>query len=253
MASSDSPPRVLPLWPLPLVAGLLPAIAVLLALALYAGEGGSVCNPFIDECVSISRMARHGLANHLFRALVLPAAVLQVLTWLIAAHTIAAATSTRRDALLLALLGVCAGVSLVAYGTFLAIDGAVYRWLRRWGTLIYFGGTYLAMLIFARASQRLHSAQRLVLPRAHGRVMLALLAFIAVIGLLNVFAPMASAALKERVENQTEWWGSLALALNFVTMALLWRRWGLVATISMQRAGDDETHSCSVKLPRRDA
>ena len=237
MASSDPPPRALPLSILPLVAGLLPAIAVLLALGLYASEAGSSCNPFIDDCGSISRVARHGLAKHLFRALVLPGAVLQMLTWLIAAHTFAAAGSTRRDAFLLALLGVCAGVSLVVYGSFLGIDGGVPRGLRRWGTLIYFGGTYLAMLIFARASQRLQAAHRLVLPRTHGRVMLALLFFIAAIGLFNVFASVVSPALQDRIENQTEWWGSLALTLNFVTMASLWRRWGLVATISLQRAG----------------
>jgi hypothetical protein len=237
MASSDPPPRALPLWTLPLAAGLLPAIAVLLALALYAGEVGSFCNPFIDDCASISRMARHGLAKHLFRALVLPGGVLQVLTWLTAAHTFAAAGLTRRDVFLLALLGVCAGVSLVVYGSFLGIDGGVYRGLRRWGTLIYFGGTYLAMLIFARASQRLHAAHRLVRPRTHGRVMVALLAFIAAIGLFHVFASVVSAALEDRIENNTEWWGSLALTLNFVTVASLWRRWGLVATISLQRAG----------------
>jgi hypothetical protein len=46
-----------------------------------------------------------------------------------------------------------------------------------------------------------------------------------------------SAPLQDRIENQTEWWGALALTLNVLTMALLWRRWGLVATISLQRAG----------------
>jgi hypothetical protein len=216
---------------------LLPAIAALLALGLYAGEAGSSCNPFIDDCVSISRVARHGLATHLFRALVLPGAVLQMLTWLIAAHTFAAAGHTRRDAFLVALFGVCAGVSLVVYGSFLGIDSGAYRGLRRWGTVIYFGGTYLAMLIFARASQRLHVARWLVLPRTHGRVMLALLFFIAATALFNVFASVVSPALQDRIENQTEWWGSLALTLNFVTMASLWRRWGLVATTSLQWAG----------------
>jgi hypothetical protein len=237
MASSDPPPRAVPLWTLPLAAGLLPATAVLLALALYAGEVGSFCNPFIDDCASISRMARHGLAKHLFRALVLPAAVLQMLTWLTAGHTFAAAGPTRRDAFLLALLGVCAGISLAVYAGFLGIDGGVYRGLRRWGTLIYFGGTYLAMLIFAHASQRLHAAHRLVLPRTHGRVMVTLLVFIAAIGLFHVFASVLSPALEDRIENNTEWWGSLALTLNFVTVASLWRRWGLVATISLQRSG----------------
>lgn len=236
-APGDPLPHALPLWPLPLVAGLLPAIAALLALAMYAGQGGAFCNPFFDDCVSISRMARHGLANQLFRALVLPGAVLQMLTWLAAARALAAAGLARREAFLLALLGVCACVALVVYGSFLGSEGAVYRWLRHWGTLIYFGGTYLAMLVFARASQRLHAAHRLATPRGHGRVMVALLGFIAAISLCHVFASAAFAALEDRIENITEWWGSLALTLAFVTMAALWRRWGLVSTISLQRPG----------------
>jgi len=38
------------------------------------------CNPYLEGCVSISRAARHGLPNHLFKALVLPAAALQGVT-----------------------------------------------------------------------------------------------------------------------------------------------------------------------------
>jgi hypothetical protein len=233
---SSEPPRALPLWPLPLLAGLLPAIAALLALALFTQESGSSCNPFIDDCVSISRMARHGLANQLFRALVLPAAVLQLLTWLAAARAFAAAGLGRYDALVLALLGFCASVSLVMYGSFLGSDGEVYRWLRRWGTLIYYGGTYFAMVMFARSSRGLHAAQRLDLPRSHGRAMLALLAFIAGICLFHAFAPLVSAALEDRVENLTEWWGSVALTLIFFIVSSLWRRWRMVATISLQPA-----------------
>ena len=236
MAPSTPLPRALPLWPLPLVAALLPAIAAVIALALFTAERGSFCNPFIDDCVSISRMARHGLANALFRALVLPGAVLQALTWLGAARALAAIGLGRRDAFLLALLGVCAGVALVTYGSFLGSEGAVYRWLRRWGTLIYYAGTYLAMLLFARAAHRLHATHGLAMPRGHGRVLLMLLAFIAVISLCHVFAVVSPfAAFEDRIENITEWWGSLALTLAFITMALLWRRWELVETISLQR------------------
>lgn len=238
MAPSDPMPSALSLWPLPLVAALLPAIAALVALAAFAGKEGSPCNPFIDDCVSISRMARHGVANHVFRALVLPGAVLQVLTWLAAARALAVAGLPRRDAFALALVGACAGVALVAYGSFLGSDGEVYRWLRHWGTLLYFGGTYIAMLLFARASQRLHAARQLALPRSHGSVMLALLVFVALLALCHAFASAGPfPGLEDRVENLTEWWGSLALTLTFITVASLWRRWGLVVTISLQRPG----------------
>ena len=72
------------LWLIPLIAGLLPAIAALLAMHLSARlELIPACNPFIEGCVSISRAARRELPNHVFRALVLPAAALQALTWLL--------------------------------------------------------------------------------------------------------------------------------------------------------------------------
>lgn len=227
-------PRASPLWPLPLLAGLLPALGTLVALLLYKGSDGSFCNPFIDDCVSISRMARNGVANQVFRALVLPGAVLQALTWLAATHTILGTGCGRRDAFPVALLGVCAAAMLVVYGAFLGSDGEVYGWLRHWGTLVYFGGTYLAMLVFARALQRLHHARRLVLPRGPGGMMLGLLAFIAVLSLCHGFASLSGfTELEDRIENLTEWWGSLAMTLCFAVIASLWARWGMVVTISV--------------------
>jgi hypothetical protein len=38
------------------------------------------------------------------------------------------------------------------------------------------------------------------------------------------------------VENLTEWWGSVALTLIFFIVSSLWRRWRMVATISLQPA-----------------
>ncbi len=237
MTPRDPAPHQLPLWPLPLAAALLPAVAVALALALSVGADGSFCNPFVDDCVSISRTARSGLANHLFRALVLPGAVLQLLTWLVAARSLGSAGLARRDVLAIAIVGTCAAVALVVYGSFLGSDGSIYRWLRRWGTLIYFGGTYVVMLTFACASQRLHAAGRLALPRGHRRMMFALLAFVAAFCASHVIASMVSAKLEDRIENLTEWWGALAMTSNFVAIASLWRRWGLGATMGLHRPG----------------
>ena len=222
------PSRAIALWPLPLVAGLLPAVSALAAFVLATHAGlVPACNPFIDGCVSISRAARHDLPNHVFRSLVLPAAALQALTWLLAAHSLLALGSgaLRRSAWALCAIGVAAGIALVLYGTFLGTEGQVYRWLRRYGTVVYFGGTCLAMLLLARALQSLHAAQHVRLPRLHERVLLTLLTLIVALGLGNALAgAWADAALKDRVENVTEWWGSLFITLAFVTLAALWRR-----------------------------
>jgi hypothetical protein len=127
----------------------------------------------------------------------------------------------------------------VLYGNFLGTDGQTYRWLRRYGTVVYFGSTCVAMLLVGRALQRLHADARLQLPRAHERVLLVLLALIVTLGLGNALAGLwADAALKDRIENATEWWGSLGLTLAFVTLASLWRRIGL--RIAFSTGGGDE-------------
>lgn len=233
MAANGAPAPSFALWPLPLIAALLPAVAAIIALTQFSLERGAFCNPFIDDCVSISRMAKHGLANPLFRALVLPGAALQALTWLLAARILADRGLSRRGAATLALLGVAAATMLVVYASFLGSDGAVYGWLRRWGTLSYFGGSYFAMLAFARAARRLHAGGRLDLPRLHERVLVLLLALIAGFALFHGFAALwPSRELEDRVENFSEWWGALALTLAFATMAALWRRWGLAGRLS---------------------
>ena len=231
-------PHGVALWPLALAAGLLPAAAALIAFALALQEGlAPSCNPFIEGCVSISRAARHGLPNHVFRALVLPAAVLQALAWLLQGwvlpHTPQAAT--RHSAAALAVLGVAAGIALVLYGSFLGTEGAGYRWLRRYGTVVYFGGTCLAMLVLGRALQRLHAHGTLHFPRGHERALLVLFGAIVLLGLGNTLAGLwADEVLQDRIENATEWWGSLGMTLAFVTIADLWRRWDLRGDVSLR-------------------
>jgi len=231
----------LPLWPLALAAGLLPAAAALIAWPLAVHENlVPACNPFIEGCVSISRAARHGLANHVFRALVLPAAVLQALAWLVQARALAhaAGPALRRSAQLLVWLGVAAGIALVLYGSFLGTEGVVYRWLRRYGTVVYFGGTCLAMLVLGRALQHLHTRSALPLPRVHERALLLLFGAIVLLGLGNALAGLwAGAELQDRIENATEWWGSLGLTLAFVVLADLWRRWDLRGGLSLRQPG----------------
>ena len=72
----------LPLWPLPLLIAVLFLVAAHAAylLSIQAGHVPA-CMPYMEGCVSISRAARHGLGNHLFRMLVIPCAVLHALVW----------------------------------------------------------------------------------------------------------------------------------------------------------------------------
>jgi len=224
----------LPLWPLALLAALLPAAASLLALWLAVREGlVPACNPFIDGCVSISRAARHGLPNHVFRALILPAATLQGLVWLLVARWLRGGLGATPGLRALAPLGLAAAVALVLYGTFLGTEGQVYRWLRQYGTVVYFGFTCLCLLLAGDGLLRLAASGRLALPRLLQQALVGLAALLVTLGLVNaIVAALFDDAVKARIENVTEWWGALVFVLGFLALAAMWWRLGLRVTLA---------------------
>ncbi len=215
----------LPTWPLALLAGGLPLLGTTIAYPLSIHLGlVEACNPFIDGCISISRAARHGLPNYLFRALLLPAAALQGLVWWLCAVWLRSAlpAGTRPATGLRALpwIGLLAAMFLVLYGTFLGTEGDTYRWMRRYGIVVYFGGTTLAM-VCATGALRASRWRDHALVRA----MLALCVALPLLGLANSLLPLAlpGAATRDAVQNTTEWWGSLVFTLYFFALARLWR------------------------------
>jgi len=197
-------------------------VATLIAYPLSVRLGlVELCNPFVDGCTSISRAARHGLPNHLFRALLLPAAVLQGLSWMLCTawlRGLGAAPTRKLRAL--PRLGLAAAAFLVLYGTFLGTEGSAYRWMRRYGVVVYFGATCIAMLIVSGAAQ---GAVRQA--RGVARALYALCIALPLLGLVNTLAPSfdASAATIDALQNSTEWWGGLVFTLFFLAIAWLWR------------------------------
>ena len=219
-------PGALPLWPLALVAGLLPLVATVLAASLSMQQGlVPACNPFWDGCTSISRAARYELPNILFRALMLPAATLQALVWVAVARWLMQCGAAGRGVAWIAPLGVVAGIALVVYGSFLGTEGPIYRWLRQYGTVVYFGFTCLNLLLTGNAVQALVRVRKLFMPRWLEHAMVALASTLVLLGLGNALVAAAfGEPLKGRVENVTEWWGALIFVLGFCAIAAMWWR-----------------------------
>lgn len=224
------------LWIVPLVAGLLPATAALASLWLsIALDLVPPCNPFFEGCVSISRVGRHDLPNHIFRALVLPAAALQALTWMLCARWLRAIGAQRRAMLrVMPWLGVIAAVFLVLYVTFLGTDGEVYRWMRRYGVIFYFGFTYLCMLVASGELWRLARSGALPLPARLEWLVLGLCVLVLCLGFTQAFVPgfLEDAQFKRRLENALEWHTGLAFTLFFAALAWLWRHTRFMARLS---------------------
>jgi len=227
-------------WPLPFLAGLLPLVAATLAYWLSIRlDIVEICNPLVDGCTSISRAARHGLPNHLFRALVLPAAALQAICWLMCGswlRSVGAAPSRLLRAL--PVLGLAAAVFLVLYGTFLGVEGAAYRWMRRYGVVVYFGATCVSMLIVSDAVYRLAPTRSFI-----ARALVAFSVGLPLLGLANAFAPLfgLNEAGVTALQNSTEWWGGLLFTLFFFALAWLWRTSGFAIKFSVAEGLDSSS------------
>jgi hypothetical protein len=218
-----------PLWPLPVLVGVVPVIAAHAAWLMSIAQGYVPdCNPYLDGCTSISRAARHGDANLLFQGLMLPCALLQFFHWYTMRDWLYRHHATRRAGRSLFALGVVAGASLAVYVTFLGTEGPVYDWLRRYGVIFYFASTFVAQLALLHRLEQmkpLHADLR----RAMGGIGVAML----VLGLWNVSLPLyADKDTKDRLENAIEWNFALLMSAWFVVHAVLWKRTGFSLTFA---------------------
>ncbi|MFN0040065.1 MAG: hypothetical protein ACKVP2_11185 [Burkholderiales bacterium] len=224
------------LWPLPFVAGLLPVAATLIAFWLSASaQLIPACNPLVEGCVSISRAARHGLGNHVFRALVLPGAFLQAITWAFCALWFRQLGVRGPSLTWLTVLGAIAGVFFIVYGTFLGTEGETYRWLRRYGVVVYFGFTWLCAAILAGQLGILRNRGVFVAPLKLDRVVVLLLLATLGCGIANRFvAPLfSSETMHDRFENLCEWYAAAGLTACFMALAWLWKSSGFRARTAL--------------------
>lgn len=212
------PSRSIPLWPLPLAVACMLIVAAHLALVLSIRDGYvPACIPYLEGCTSISRAARHGLGNHLFRLLVLPCAMLVGLHWWLSSRWLRLHGVRSR---LLLPVGVVAAIALAVYATFLGSDGEAYRFLRRYGVIVFFGASYLAQLVFLRLSVRANVPGR----ATHAAMQVTCVAML-VIGLVHVaaMALIGGTSLQDKLENALEWQLGALLVAWLVLQARAWR------------------------------
>jgi hypothetical protein len=213
-----------------LIAGLLPIVAVHLAWIMNIGSDDlPLCLPYWDGCISVSQAARSGAGLHLFRALMLPNAVLMGATWVLAVRWLRHhGDNSRRSMTTIRNLGVTGSMFLILYATWLGTEGMWYGWLRRYGVVFFFGLTALAQLLMAnRVWKHRDNFKDTGLPVAIRWFVLAT-ALVWIVGLASAFKRLfiENPVLLDRVENALEWNFALLLSLTFVAMAALFRTSG---------------------------
>lgn len=201
------------------LAAILPFVAANVAYLISAtAELVPWCFPYIEGCTSVSRAARSGIANPVFRGIMLPFAVVLVLYWWLTAEWLRGFAPERRRLRHWMLgCGCVAAVFLVLYATFLGVEGDFYQWMRRYGITVHFSCTVLAQFLLTRV---LVTDPRL--PPWLRRSKLALCALMLALGLASI--PLQHFAL-DRVAalNAVEWSYSVLMLAFYPLTGEAWR------------------------------
>jgi hypothetical protein len=208
---------------LPLYTGIAPVVGV--SLAYWLGTSNDVlpaCMPLLDGCTSISATGRYPPGSLLFRAVMLPQAVVLALLWYLSAGWLDALTRTERSNKLLLTSGLLGALALVLYVTFLGTRLPFYEVMRRFGIYFYFLGTALAQLALAVTLLKALPTVRADRLRSYAVAMLWLCGLPFALGILNL---VLKAVLEnaDAMENRIEWISAVLMQAYFVVLYLAWR------------------------------
>ena len=201
---------------LPLVTAIAPIIGINIAYWIGVDHGNlPSCIPYFDGCTSISATGRYPPGDRLFRAVMLPQAVLLALTWHFAVLWLKSVRPDTRATRTILVSGLLGALALIIYVSYLASNDPFYEVMRRYGIYLYFLGTVIAQiaLTVSMRSSRLR------------QIMGWLLVMPFVLGIYN-FIQKALVENPDNMENRIEWIVSLLMQLWFVMLYLGWRRSG---------------------------
>lgn len=189
------------------------------------------CVPYIDGCTSISATGRYPPASYLFKALMLPEAVLLMAFWLLAAAWLRLLDSAeglpqRRYRTVTVIGGIGAG-ALIVYVTFLGTHEPFYEFMRRFGIYFFFLGTVLAQVSVALRARRAARSDTLPGLTRITQAMLWLSVLPFPLGIANlVQKAVLPEADADAIENAIEWVVVMCMQAYFVFAWLAWRRTG---------------------------
>ena len=213
-------------WWVTVLAGLLPIVSVNLAFLINIGAGMEGCMPYWEGCMSVSKGVRTGPGLALFKIAALPSAIAMALCWMhtggfLCGQKLASASKRRT----IVWMGVTGAIFSLVYATWLGTEGEIYKWMRRYGVVFYFGMTGLAQLLLVSV---LWKSRRALL---NGRLFkqISLFAWTVMsawaLGVASAFKRklIDDPAFLDRVENALEWDFAIVLSLAFVALGMVFR------------------------------
>ncbi len=221
---------------IPLATALLPAVAIHVCYLLAANQGHvSWCFPYFPDCVSISATGRHSPESVVFRAAIIPTAVLMMIYWRLNFEWIKA-LGTHRVRLNRAMvwLGMTAALGLFVYSSLLSEVGDLYRQQRRIGMILFYLFTYPAQLLMTVQIASVARTQGVAMSVSTYRSLVAICGVVAVLGAISLLS-WAFYDDYRRYEDAFEWGLTLLLLGHTFITHFAWRESGFQARFMIPR------------------
>lgn len=223
---------------LPVITAVLPAVGIHLSY-LVAASAGHVpwCIPYLDSCTAISATGRQPPESFVFRATVIPAAVLLMVYWTLSAQWLAALGSPwRRANRAMATLGVVACIGLLLYATVLGAIGDDHRLLRRVGVAVFFALTITAQVILTWQIDALRRRGAAPVSPAVCRSLGAVCLAVIVVGSGSWVIAGVNDEVHDAIKHAVAWTATMLVCLHILVTGRAWGETGFDARFTVRSA-----------------
>lgn len=216
-----------------LICLFLPLVAVHLTLAIaIAFTNLEPCNPYWSECHSISATGRQYPEFFVFKALLIPTAVVMAIYWVLLRTWLMQLTNNQLKPRLMTAMGVTAGITLIVYTVALGAEGEPYALARRIGVVFYFAFTAFGHLLLLKHLDKVDTEKH-GLAVYQSRLSISCI-FLIGSAILSAIVGVIWETWWDKWENAYEWWFSLLMISMFYQTAQMWKKTQFTLTLSIQ-------------------
>jgi hypothetical protein len=217
--------RLFGLSALPYWAAILPLATITTTYVVAASvDHVAHCIPYLTGCTSVSSTGRMAPESLIFRAGLLPTAVVLILFWHRCAMFLDLNGDTSARVPALRIVGVVLGLSLMLYALTLGFEESVYPRLRRIGMSGFAIGTFVAKLLFIFGYKPLRRGDT-------ARIWLWLVALCAALPILDLVSEIVKLAGVEgnSPDHVATWNAFVAASAYYLLVGKTWWRHGFVS------------------------
>ena len=220
--------QALPLW-----VALVPLVTVNVCYLVAVGlDHLPACIPYLTGCTSVSSTGRAAPESLIFRAGMLPSALILTFFWHRCATFLQLGGQSGARLVTLRALGVIAALSLVVYAVTLGFEDNVYRQFRRAGIIGFALSTFAAELSFIF----FYRPMRVAATKNLWRWLIVLCVALPLLDIASEIAKWAGAPRKP-ANNTVAWNAFVVASAYYAVVARIWWQHGFSSQFDITSAG----------------